>query len=389
MDENIRKTARKLSAARTDLLTKYPFYGRLLLHMPFGFAKCETAYTDMNKIVFDPEFAEKLSDDELEFVLCHELMHCVLRHCRRGKGCVQFVYNIACDIVVNSIIMETLGISSYEIDSCDVMHLAPDKTEGRLHTAEEVYKMLLSSSPEELEKAYANISFDSHYVWQDITSPAAEEAVWDSYLQDAARACGDGSGIPYGMKRYLKDILHTPKTNWRQLLHDFIQHDRADYTFSVPDKRFQGDIIMPSFCENISGEKVDKLWFLIDTSGSISSKELVTAYSEIKDSVEQIENLSGMLFFFDTKVTDPIPFDSVKDFENIEPVGGGGTDFASIFVYLKENFDDDLPKLIIIATDGYDDFPPEDVALDVSILWLIIGSNITPPWGKTAYIEVE
>ena len=157
----------------------------------------------------------------------------------------------------------------------------------------------------------------------------------------------------------------------------------------MPDKRFQGDIIMPSFCENLTGEKVDKLWFLIDTSGSISSKELVTAYSEIKDSVEQIENLSGMLSFFDTKVTDPIPFDSVKDFDNIEPVGGGGTSFASIFAYLKETLTEDLPKLIIIATDGYDEFPSEKVALDVPVLWLIIGSNITPPWGETVYIEVE
>ena len=86
MDRNQMNTlALRLLNLRAAIIKEYPFFGRLLLRLPFGFEECGTAYTDMRKIVFDPAFADELSDAELRFVMLHECMHCVLNHCIRGK----------------------------------------------------------------------------------------------------------------------------------------------------------------------------------------------------------------------------------------------------------------------------------------------------------------
>lgn len=46
---------------------------------------CETAYTDGERIAFSPTFLEELSDNELDFVMMHEILHVVLQHCLRGE----------------------------------------------------------------------------------------------------------------------------------------------------------------------------------------------------------------------------------------------------------------------------------------------------------------
>ena len=127
---SVREISRRLSESRSCLLARYPFFGHLLLRMPFGLADCETAYTDMQRIVFDPDFAMRLPPQELQFVMLHELMHCVLRHCIRAAGFQPELFNIACDIVVNSFILEAIRADTFQIDGSEVMHLAPDGTEG-------------------------------------------------------------------------------------------------------------------------------------------------------------------------------------------------------------------------------------------------------------------
>lgn len=384
--ERIKAIAPRLIGVRARLLSTHPFFGKLLLHLQLGFSECGTAFTDMKRVVFDPEFAEKLSEGELRFVFLHELMHCVLHHCTRGRSLRPHLYNIACDIVVNSLIMETLGVHEYVIDGEEVMHLVPNGNEGRLYSAEEVYDMLLKASPEEIQKQYGKSGFDKHIIWEQILDSMSDDE-WDQYIKEAASIAGSGTGIPYSFGRYLKDISHTPKTNWRQLLHDFIQHDGSDYIYSVPDHRFQGDFIMPSFQENVYGDKVDKLWFLIDTSGSISDDALSEAFHEVKDAVEQIDNLSGELSFFDTEVSEPEQFESVDDLISIKPIGGGGTSFRAIFKFMEDHYEDDLPTAVIILTDGYADFPEEDAACGLPVMWIIIDSDVETPWGECIHIE--
>ncbi|MEE1504734.1 MAG: VWA-like domain-containing protein, partial [Acutalibacteraceae bacterium] len=133
------------------------------------------------------------------------------------------------------------------------------------------------------------------------------------------------------------------------------------------------------------------IWFLIDTSGSISDAAINAAYGEICSAIDQFNgHIEGLLSFTESYVTEPIPFESISDLMAIKPVGGGGNDFSDIFRYMRNNMRDNLPGHIVIITDGYDTFPPEHEAMGVPVLW-IINNNDTqaqPPWGKVARIKV-
>ena len=391
MDEEIVKKQqlyRRLTDCRADLLGMHPFFGRLLLRLNFGFAPCGTAYTDMKNIVFDPDFGGSLSDDELAFVLLHELLHCVLRHCIRGRTLHHLLYNIACDIVINSHILAIRGERTFTVGVGEVMHLAPDGKEGREYTAEEVYAMLLGKYEESTVPEGAPL-LDRHDLWETIAEEEAARLTdkWDSGILDAAlHSPGNRDGIPDMLARALGEILRPSRVNWRQVLADFLRHNRSDYIFERPDTRFAGgDVILPSFCEDVYGEAAENVWILADTSASIGREELETVYAEIFGILTQLDAFEGKLSFFDTNLTKPRAFTSAEELMDIVPVGLGGTDFHQIFEAIPRFFPDEPPAAIIIITDGYSDFPAEDASLGIPVLWIMIDSDVDAPWGVTVH----
>lgn len=381
--KRIRALSSRFSAIRADLLRMNPFFGKLLLRLRIGYSNCGTAFTDAKQIVFDPDFADNLSNQELSFVLLHEVLHCVLNHCTRGRGLMQYTFNIACDIIVNSIALESLGLCNLDVNGHPVMHLTPMGHEGREYTAEAVYEMLMKQDRSGNNSLDSYGSVDDHSVWEQISESIKD--VWNEYIKDAINTCS-GNGIPSSVKRHLKDINYSVKVNWKQLLHDFIQNNRGDYVFTRPDRRFQGNVLMPSFVDSSTGSDVEGLWVLIDTSGSISDEKLAIAYDEIRSSLMQIDHIKGLLSFFDDDVSNPIPFESIAEIDAIEPVGGGGTNFNRIFERLEDWFTQ-LPTAVIILTDGEADYPDEGAALGVPVMWIVIDSNEEPPWGVVVHVE--
>lgn len=145
-EEKKRGYVKRLLLARMRLLTKQGFFGVLMMHMKFALDEnCGTAATDGVRMYFCPEFLDELDDRELDFVMTHEVMHCVLRHCLRKEDRDHGVFNVACDIVVNSNIMLEHGMDIKSITLKKYgpsMHVAPNGEEGYKFTAEQVYDML-------------------------------------------------------------------------------------------------------------------------------------------------------------------------------------------------------------------------------------------------------
>ena len=111
----INKCNRRILLSRMRILMNHGFYGLLLMHMRFALdSSIDTAATDGMKIYFSPDFMEEISDSELDFVLMHEIMHVALCHCFRGLEHDQHLFNIACDIVVNSNILYSNNRSLFE-----------------------------------------------------------------------------------------------------------------------------------------------------------------------------------------------------------------------------------------------------------------------------------
>ncbi len=166
-DNKTREIVQRLQAIRVKMLREQPFYAVLLMHLRFALDESTpTLYTDGERIAFNPYFVDELDDFQLQFVLMHEILHVALGHCTsEEKDFNHKAYNIACDIVVNSNIMYSLGLikekvdffgnkSGYEvkkeveIDGEPLIHKAPDGIEGVELDAKEVYALLLKAYPE-------------------------------------------------------------------------------------------------------------------------------------------------------------------------------------------------------------------------------------------------
>ena len=423
-NEQLQKYAIRLKTSRMRLLVNHSFYGMLLMHLKYSLdLECQTAYTDGEKIAFSPSFMDELSDGELDFVMMHEIMHVALLHCFRGTDFDKELFNIACDIVVNSNILLSNNMDKKAITLNkygESMHLAPDGNEGHLYTAEEVYKMLEKSSKslseqksrdgKEKEEENSNKNgknsssksqkckrngFDDHSKWQEgINKDETLSEVWVKRVTDIVETVSvlDPSNarglLPLSAKR-LVDNLKKAQTDWRTVLNNFIQEDITDYSFSPPDKRFDGfDFYLPDF--NEKDETVKDVLFMIDTSGSMSNDMIRTCFSEIKGAIESFNGkLQGLLGFFDAAIYPPEPFNTVDEMLKIPALGGGGTSFEIIFKYVEEYMLDNPPTCIVVLTDGYAPFPEEKVARDIPVLWIINNEEITPPWGKVARVKSD
>ena len=391
--DEVKKYTQKLLLSRFRILNRHGFYGLLLMHMGFGLDEaCDTAYTDGYRINFSPVFLESLSNDEVDFVLMHEILHVVLKHCFRGRKVDPYLFNIACDIVVNSNILysKNMNLKYITLEKYgESMHLAPNGKEGYLYTAEEVYNMLIKDSlAKNGGKSVKGESFDDHSHWEeaddDFTIDEWEKRVIDAAESSAKRDTSVGN-IPLGVQRYISSLKNAT-IDWRMLLNDFISLEVGDYSFTPPDRRIDGPFFMPDFNEMVEKEDDPKeILFMIDTSGSVNSSQITQAYSEIKGALEQFTSLTGYLGFFDYVVYEPQEVSSIEDILEIIPKGGGGTNFFAVFEYVNNL--ENKPKAIIILTDGYARFPKESVRNGIPVIWVMNNDKVTPTWGEVARMK--
>ena len=430
-DEKVKAYTKRLLLSRMRILANNGFYGLLLMHMKYSLDEsCDTAYTDGERIAFSPAFMDELTDAELDFVMMHEILHVALRHCKRTGNRDPFLFNVACDIVVNSNIMRSNDGNAKSItirNYGESMHLTPTNEEGHLFTAEEVYEMLLKKAKKKKSgsgngdddsdgngggrtetqgngqkngrgsgSSKSNEEgWDDHSRWKeesdedsyndDLWVARIKNAAEASQIREAATSCGK---TPVFATRMLEE-LKAGQIDWRIILQNFIQEEINDYSFSPPDRRWDDSpFYLPDF--NEKEERVKNVWFVVDTSGSMSDKAVTAAYSEICAAIETFNgHLEGYVSFMEAGITEPVSFSDVEELMEIKPVGSGGTDFSSIFKYLDKYLSDEPPSYIVIITDGYDTFPKEEMAKGIPVLWLINNDKITPPWGKIARIKLQ
>lgn len=436
-DFSVQELTSRIIRMKIRMLTEHPFFGLLAQHLIFAVDDgITTACTDGKRVYFSPRFCSRIDDDGLYYVTLHEVMHVVLGHCFRGVDDDHYLFNVACDIVVNSTIMGEYGFNEIDLGEAygKMMHIAPNGKEGRLFTAEEVYEMLFDkaelvkigrigvssggsgagsqdkdsqsgdnmSKSEKIRQAreeksgkkggadnkdpLSNEGFrDDHSKWGTFDKGAQESAVWKQRIRDAYevmsrenKGWGDTSLLA---SRVVKDL--TPILDWRVILNNFVQEEIIDYSFSMPDRRFQdSSFILPSFSE--TDESLRNIWVAVDASGSVSTRELSQAVSEIKNAMYQFASFEGYLSYFDSFVTRPIPFSSVEEINQIPSLGGGGTSFVEIFDYRRKNLKELEISLIVIITDGYAPWPKEECTDGIPVLWIINNEEVTPPWGVVA-----
>ena len=224
----------RIAVAILRIRHRQPFFGVLALFAEHRLDPAvATAATDGKAVIFNPEFAESLSDAELDAVMVHELLHAALLHCPRRGERDGYFWNVAADIVVNGIIRQEplLVLPAGACVDNELEH----------YEVEEVYEIIRDRKKQPKNGWIGLDLFPSGWPSQG-DQPAlpgghlaadlpAQEAYWKQAWQQATMLA-DGSGrgtVPAGLKRSLH-ALTAPQLDWRSLMWRFLVRTPVDFS---------------------------------------------------------------------------------------------------------------------------------------------------------------
>ena len=395
----------KVIVARVGLLLRHPFFGNMATRLKIEACDdwCPTAATDGRHLYFNTQFFNELNNKEIEFVIAHEILHCVFDHLTRREDRNPMLFNISADYIVNNLLVrDRIGEKPKLIDCFQDF-----KYDG--WTSEEVYDELFKEAEKNGKEFLEQLGelLDEHLDWEGEGEDGKngkdgknkkkgppkyskeelkkiKEEIKEG-MMSAAQAAGAGN-LPGEIKRMIKDLTE-PKMNWREILRQQIQSTiRNDYTFSRPSRKaWHTGAILPgmNFDETID------ICIGIDMSGSIGNDQAQDFLGEVKGIMDEYKEYNIKLWCFDTKVYNEQDFtsDSGDSLLNYEIMGGGGTDFDCNWEYMKEN--DIVPKKFIMFTDGYPwgGWGDEDYCDTVFIIHSNRDRDLQAPFGATAHYD--
>ena len=384
----------KLTTARISLLLKKPFFGNMATRLKLKETPgLPTAATDGRHLYYNADFIDALDVKQVEFLICHEVLHVAFEHMlRRGDRDPQG-WNVAADYAINTIIINE-GIGKQPTG--DMSPLYDPQYDGL--SAEQIYDKLSDLQKQQktldihldLDKGEATIE-DKDGKKQTIKlgqgmSKSEQDQLKDEIkasLIQSAKATSNGAGnIPSGLERLITDIT-APKMDWRQMLRATIKSQiKNNYTWTRPSRKmYSTNAVLP-------GLDVDNeldVCVAIDTSGSIDNKMLTDFLSEINGIKDEFDDYKIRVWCFDTEVHADETFETWdgKEIQDYQPGGYGGTDISVNWQYMQE--EGFRPQSLVVFTDGetWDRWGDADYC---DTLWVIHGGNhIKPPFGQTVY----
>ncbi len=182
-----------------------------------------------------------------------------------------------------------------------------------------------------------------------------------------AKAAGKTPGHVFDLLKRLEKPIVNWKYQFRQLIGrkaggnrlTYARRSRRHNRFGVPGKSSHASI---------------PLTVAVDTSGSMSEKDLEVVFTEIE---AMSQRFKITLVLFDAQVQGRPQAYHRGDWRKIKILGRGGTSFTSLFDWMEEN--KCIGQANLVLTDGYDNFGPER---PFHVLWCIVNKEVKPPWGQ-------
>lgn len=418
-------TKQKIEKVLSEIILCYPAFSYIIFNWDLEETTIyDTMATNYKKLLYNPQYVDSLSMENLIAVILHEILHCVFLHPTeisriQSEGKDFQCWIMALEIVTNAAVRDLINGKKYELPGNSFSPLK-DKSPippiyyydpiGHNHTALEIYEKLLQEKPNIScpwpmivfsndgngggngnaqggkqeggnentgeDKSQTNggtITIDILPAEKGEFPDAVERAI--ATLEKLQKQIGY---LPGGLSRQI-DKLTKGKVPWRRILHFFVAIIKAgmeDYSWNRPDFKRSSDIIYPASVEY----DIDNIVVVIDTSGSISQKELQRFASEVASLTHYTDEI--LLITTDAEVHEKIKVRNAKDIINkVKFTGGGGTDFRPIFEQIKKC------EAMVFFTDGYATYP--NLAPSYPVLWILTGNNKMPPFGKVAYMLDE
>ena len=360
------------------------------------------AVTETGVLLWAESWVTKHEPIEIGFGLAHEVMHVLLAHHKRHKAIEVpaehvVISNWAQDACINESLRSVFGEK--------VMREAvyPEALKQPLKlTWEERYRLLLQNKPPSNGKRGVGQGACGGCAGNPMPGEAAHRGEGRSEAQiervkravanavhEHAKAKGIGT-VPGELQRWADDVLTPPRIDWRTKLGRLVRGSMAHragsqtHTWTKMSRR-QGGVgfglgkpIVPAL-----HAPQPRVGVVVDTSGSMSAKELTDALIETRGVVL---TAGGDVMFaaVDARVHELQPVRSIQDAMKLLK-GGGGTD-------MRPGIDGLVKSRVhvgVVMTDGYIPHPGDDPG--IKIIWVIVGGNteFTAPFGDVVFIEPE
>jgi predicted metal-dependent peptidase len=328
-DSNIPDYKKAYEDTVITLISRNPFYAHILLQLKVNFVKdfptlgVEIKDSQVNLII-GIDFFVKATIDQRVFFLMHEMAHIILGHLgieRRGNPKDARIMNIAMDTAIHEILTQSKTlfdkdspIKPFTVES--IRELTKNNSIKNNETTEYYFNFLKTLKDEMIEQMK---DLDQH----DFMEGEGEEgnsidigkAITMGLLEKASRQVGAGK-TPSDALLTIEKFKKSTK-NWKAIL--------RRYTTSVVDSdvRMTRNKRHKRYGFLVAGRKKTfnpRVVCIVDTSGSMDSKRLDSAFAELVRMEKQGYEI--VLIEADAKVQKVREFSSRKD---IKFNGGGGT----------------------------------------------------------------
>jgi predicted metal-dependent peptidase len=345
---------------RINFLFNHPFLSVLALSIDSEFKENINGpfLTDGFKITIDTGKLEKYSKDEITYLYAHTLLHIVLKHPYRQKTRDKYIWNQACDVVINNILstFENVGIRPAD----EVLDLTlNDKC------VEEVYEILYKKKeelsktiPDEKGKIESNAYDKSKLDLDEVLtkSEKTNQEKLDGIIIQALSLAKKSSNLYEGMSVEI-DTLIKPEIDLHDVLKEYLISSffEKQISYERPNKRFiDRGIYMPGtkkLNDNLN------IFVALDSSSSVSLDEYKKFLGIVSEIAESFYEYKIDILPFDLKVRSEyiISFDSFNPLSSKElliPKSNGGTSFDELLRYLKKSSEVRNDSLLIALTDG-------------------------------------
>jgi predicted metal-dependent peptidase len=413
------------------------FYGTLALNLRDVIdANTATASTDGRVIRWSPKFVEGLSDEQVKFVLLHEVLHCAHGHFWRLP--ISREGNIAGDYAINRTLRTVAGIKppAGVLDDRKFDRLAEEEILKALRQQPPCKQQPPCQQPQDGEgqpqpqdgqqDGAGNGDGDTETTPQsakggkskqtapqqpsdeggcggfeqpapDAPAPEADEdgkpAVakpttlkdeWDRNVVQAAQTVQSlqQGRAPADAERLLARIRVSARPDWRAETSEFIRS--ATPTRTDWSRQARRTALAPVIYPRRQRDEVGTVVFVRDTSGSVSTDLVAKFNSHIRDLMEDT-GCDAIVLDADAVVQAEHRLSAGDDVPD-RASGGGGTDFRPAFTRVRELIDDgERIAGVVYLTDMLGYFPAE-ADVDAATLW-VATTDVPAPFGRTVRIE--
>ena len=372
-----------LTKAKSQLTTKYPYFGMLASKLKHeANDKIKTYASNGVRFLYNEEFIQNCTKEELFFILTNCVMHHILSHQQRKLKRKGYLWQLATDYAINNLLFKN-GLKIPE-------GVNFDKKFKDMY-AEEIYdilkKELIESGIDSFDEE--NIQNHNEKKSKDLTKSfrqvknikdnldEKDEEQWEYSATLAKEVAMRKSLMPLGFERLAKKVV-AQNIDWKFELYNAInRHMRNNYAFMPPNKKhlYRG-FALPSLTSDTLS-----LIVAIDTSGSIQEDILGAFIEEFKSIMQNFPSVNIELLIADAKVHAHYSFKGADEI-NFALKGGGGTDYRPVFDYIDANFP--MASMLLYFTDGDGIFPR--IPPSYEVLWALSNKKDRIPFGRSLVI---